>query len=159
MSRRVTDGKLCWICSAVAPCLKWWTTKSRSTREEPTRIVPSSHALRGAGQVVTTPPMLRIITGFIDFDAVIPGGSRVAPTSRLAGPLRSQDGPWMGSSDAGVPCVRTAPRCIGAPPRAIGHAQAQRLKAIAPHNLAGVHGVLHGRGVFHLPVMADQLPP
>src|SRR5208337_932672 len=75
MSRRVTDGKLCWICSAVAPCLKWWTTKSRSTREDPTRIVPSSHALRGAGKVVRSSAMLRIITLLIDFDGVIPGGS------------------------------------------------------------------------------------
>ena len=33
--------------------------------------------------------------------------------------------------------------------RALGYAQAQSLKAIVPHNLAGLDGIFHGRGVFH----------
>jgi hypothetical protein len=42
------------------------------------KIGLSSHALRGAGKVVTSSAVLRFITRFIDFDAVIPGGPRNA---------------------------------------------------------------------------------
>jgi len=35
-------------------------------------------------------------------------GLRVAPTTRLAGPLRSQDRPWIGRSDRDVARVRGA---------------------------------------------------
>jgi hypothetical protein len=41
------------------------------------------------------------------FVAAVPR-QRVAPTSRLAGSLRSQDRPWIGRSAAGVPRVRGA---------------------------------------------------
>ena len=34
------------------------------------------------------------------------------------------------------------------PPRALGYAQAQSLKAIVPHNLGGVDGIFHVHGVF-----------
>jgi hypothetical protein len=40
------------------------------------KIGPSSHALRGAGKVLTGSDLPRIVTRFIDFDAVIPGGPR-----------------------------------------------------------------------------------
>ena len=71
----------------------------------------SSPAAFPAARVVAAPK-----TRESEFPSSASETPRVAPTPRLAGPLRSQNRPRIGRGGRDVARVRGAPRCIGAPP-------------------------------------------